>query len=40
MSAKLDERILERAQNLRASAVLPKPFSVVDLIESMKRLLG
>jgi CheY-like chemotaxis protein len=35
MSAKLDDSILERARQLEAQAVLPKPFSIPDLIQSI-----
>jgi len=40
MSAKLDDGILARAERLGANAVLPKPFSIADLVESIKKFLG
>jgi len=39
MSAKLDDRILARAEQLQAQAILPKPFSISDLVQSIKRAL-
>ncbi|MFN6401250.1 MAG: response regulator [Planctomycetota bacterium] len=39
MSAKLDDGIRARAHQLGAQAVLPKPFSISDLIESISRAL-
>ncbi|MFM7930050.1 MAG: response regulator [Pirellula sp.] len=39
MSAKLDESILARARQLEAQAVLPKPFSIPDLIQSISHAL-
>lgn len=39
MSAKLDDCIRARAHQLGAQAVLPKPFSISDLIQSISRAL-
>jgi len=39
MSAQLDDRILAKAQQLHAEHVLPKPFSLADLVSSVRRLL-
>jgi CheY-like chemotaxis protein len=39
MSAKLDDCIRARAHQLGAQAVLPKPFSISELIESISRAL-
>jgi DNA-binding response OmpR family regulator len=39
MTAQLDDQILARAQQLQAEQVLPKPFSLAELVASVKRLL-
>jgi CheY-like chemotaxis protein len=39
MSAKLDEGILARARQLQAQAVLPKPFSIPELVQTIKNAL-
>ena len=39
MSAKLDDTILARAEQLRAQCVLPKPFSITDLLRTIRQLL-
>jgi CheY-like chemotaxis protein len=39
MTAQLDDRILARAHQLQAEQVLPKPFSLAELVASVKRLL-
>ena len=39
MSAKLDEGILARAHQLQAPAVLPKPFSIPELVQTIKNAL-
>jgi CheY-like chemotaxis protein len=39
MSAELDDRILETAHALRAERVLPKPFTLAALVESVRSLL-
>jgi DNA-binding response OmpR family regulator len=39
MSAKLDDKIIAKANELGAEAILPKPFSLASLMESVRRLL-
>lgn len=39
MSAKLDDRILAKAHQLHAEQILPKPFSLAELVSSVRRLL-
>lgn len=39
MSAKLNEGILARARQLQAQAVLPKPFSIPELVQTIKNAL-
>lgn len=39
MSAKLDASIIAKANALRAEHILPKPFSLSALVESVRRLL-
>jgi DNA-binding response OmpR family regulator len=39
MTAKLDEGIIARANELGAEAILPKPFSLSALVDSIRRLL-
>jgi DNA-binding NarL/FixJ family response regulator len=39
MTAKLDEGIIARANELGAEAILPKPFSLSALVDAIRRLL-
>lgn len=39
MSAKLDEGIIARANELGAEAILPKPFSLASVVDAIRRLL-
>jgi CheY-like chemotaxis protein len=39
MTAKLDEGIIARANELGAEAILPKPFSLAAVVEAVRRLL-
>jgi two-component system response regulator (stage 0 sporulation protein F) len=39
MSAKLDDGIIARAQELGAEAILPKPFSISAMVDAIRRLL-
>jgi len=39
MSAKLDDGIIARAEELGAEAILPKPFSLASMLDAVRKLL-